>query len=205
MGSVASLRCSLYSALQASHDGARGWVALQELAAHAACRDDLLLNLFSQARVHYRSTTKSYVVTPSRRRICKPLLRKTYSSFASKTMKNSTTRKAMVNALGRMLQSEVAALCSCKSKSVLAQKPKDIGDFHSMISSLMDDMKASSPTLLSLLKWTLKTRTARANTDVIIAMITSIMCKHRKSSVCQFQRIISLILYTGHSSKQVIN
>ena len=43
----------------------------------------------------------------------------------------------------------------------------------------------------------------RRNTDSIVAVITSIICKHRRSSSCLIQRIISLILCIGHAGKQV--
>lgn len=107
--------------------------------------------------------------------------------------------------VGQMLQREVAALCSDKVKSVLAQKSKEsVKNFRGVVSALLDEMKTRAPTLLSLLKWSMKTRKKRPKTDIVIAMVTSIICKHRKQSACQFQRIVSLILYTGHSSKQVI-
>ena len=152
----------------------------------------------------YRSgKPRSYAVTPTRRKICKPLVRSNYRSFATTTMKNHSA-KAVLTVLGQMLQKEVASLCSTKFKSVLAQSPKNIlVDFSGMVNRFICEMEARAPTLLWLLRWTLKTRQARGNTNLIIAIITSMMCKHRKASVCQLQRIVSLVLYTGHSSKQV--
>ena len=64
-------------------------------------------------------------MTPSRRRICRPLIRSNFNSFAGTAMKNSATRQAIIKILGRKLQSEVASLCSTKLKSVLAEKPHD--------------------------------------------------------------------------------
>lgn len=152
----------------------------------------------------YRTKPRSYVVTPTRRPICKPLIRRNFNSFAVSTLKNSACKKAILKVLGQMLQKEISSLCSTKSKSVLAQKPKDLfTDFHGIVSCLMREMGTKAPILLVLLRTTLKTRWARKNTDIVVAMIISIMCKHRKASVCQFQRILSLVLYTGHSSKQV--
>ena len=61
----------------------------------------------------------------------------------------------------------------------------------------MVEMESKAPTLLSLL-----TRKPRKHTEDVI-VIASIFCKHRRPSACQLQRTISLILYAGHSSKQV--
>lgn len=106
-------------------------------------------------------------------------------SFAATTLKNGAARRAVLKVLGRVLQSEVSSLCSTTVKSVLAVKPKEVlGDFHGTIRRLMDEMGMRAPNLLSLLRWCLKTRQPRGNTDSLIAMITSIMCKHRKASVC---------------------
>ena len=143
-------------------------------------------------------------MTPSRRSICRPLIRRNFSSFATTAMKNGATRQAIIKMLGRRLQNLVASLCSIKSKSVFGKKSSDgMGNFIDTIKTVMEEMQLRAPTLLSLLKWALKTKRIRHNCNATIAVIVAIICKNRKSSICLFQRIISLILYTGHSSKQV--
>ena len=148
---------------------------------------------------------RSHVFTPTRRKICRPLIRRNYRSFAVTTFKNHSARKAVLKVMGQTLRNEVASLCSTKSRSVLAQSPKKIIDFQGVVDGLMAEMESRAPTLLSLLQWASQTKRPRSNTKLIIAMITSLLCKHRKSSVCQFQRIVSLVLYAGHSSKQVFS
>ena len=143
-------------------------------------------------------------MTPSRRRICRPLIRRNFSSFAATTMKSGASRQAIVKMVGRMLQKEVASLCSNKSESVLGKKPSnEMGNFIDLINAIIKELQFRASTLLSLLKWALKTRRARQNCNVIMVMIVSIICKNRRSSVSLFQNIVTLILYTGHSSKQV--
>ena len=71
-------------------------------------------------------------------------------------MKNGATRQAIIKMLGRRLQSEVASLCSIKSKSVFGKKPSDgMGNFIDTIKTVMEEMQLRAPTLLSLLKWAL--------------------------------------------------
>ena len=139
-------------------------------------------------------------MTPSRRRICRPLIRRNFSSFAATTMKNGASRQAIV----KMLQKEVASPCSNKSELVLGKKSSnEMGNFIDLINAIIKELQFRAPTLLPLLKWALKTRRARQNCNVIMVMIVSIISKNRRSSVSLFQNIVSLILYTGHSSKQV--
>ncbi len=151
------------------------------------------------------SKPRSYVITPTRRMMCRPLIRRNYRSFAATAIRNYLTRNALLNHFGQMLQNEVSSLCSSRAQSVIGRSPKNVLlDFRGTIDTLMVDMRTRAPTLLSLLKHASRTRRPRVGTNLIIAMIVSLLCKHRKSNVCQLQRIISLILYTGHSSKQVI-
>ena len=138
-----------------------------------------------------------------RRRICGPLIRSNFQSFATNVLKNVSAKKALLNALGRMLQKEVSSLCSTGSKSVLAEIPSK--DLSGVVQKIISEMQARAPTLLDLLLLgrAMKTRRPRPNTSMMMAFITSMMCKHRKASVCLLQRLVSLILFHGHSTKQV--
>jgi hypothetical protein len=57
--------------------------------------------------------------------------------------------------------------------------------------------------LIEALRTCLQTRTKHTNTNAIIAVIISIITKHRRSDSCLTQKMISLILYSGHCSKKV--
>ena len=116
-------------------------------------------------------------------------------------MKRAAIKIAIVVSMGRILQNEVAAICSDNFESILRLKTKDsVKDINHIISTIKKELNRKAPTLLSLLQWCKK---VRSNSDELIATIVSIMCKHRRPSACIIQRVISLILYSGHSSKQV--
>lgn len=141
-------------------------------------------------------------MTPARRQICKPLIRKNFPTFAKKCVQNTTTRKAMVKTMGRILNKEVARMCSNKFNSVLKSKTKEsLEKFE--IDIVIKELACQAPTLLSLLKSCLKTKTLRSNSSLLMVMITGMICKHRSSSCSLLQRMTSLILYAGHSAKQV--
>ncbi len=157
---------------------------------------------YLQATIHYKSKPLSYHVTPRRRHICKSLVRRNYQSFATKCVQNVVSRKALVKTIGRMLNKEVAALCSLKFDSILRTKCKE-SMLKFKFGTIIKELQSQAPTLLILLQNCLKTRTPRANRKSTIAMITAMICKHRDSKCSLLHRIVSLIMYAGHSAKQV--
>lgn len=128
-----------------------------------------------------------------------------YNSFARQCLKrNRATKLAIVRVMGEVLRKEIAGICSDDFNSITRLKSKhSLKDFKTVISSILDELKGKAPTLLSLFRSCMKTKRPRRNTEVVIAVLASVICKHRRPSSCIIQRIISLILYTGHSSKQV--
>lgn len=152
-----------------------------------------------QAKIFYPSRPQTYQITPIRRKLCKPLIRKSYRKFAVNCVReNALTNAAVVKVIGQDLQREIAAICSDKFDSITRQKPnRSTTACNHVKQTLMGELKTRAPTLLTLLKLCLQTRKPRKNTDGIIIMIASLLCKHRRPSACQFQRIISLIYILG--------
>lgn len=78
-------------------------------------------------------------------------------------------------------------------------------DFGAIIDiiSILKELHSQAPILLSLLRGCLKTKKRRQNEDVMLGVIAGLICKHRRSSCSLIQRVVSLVLYAGHSAKQV--
>ena len=123
-------------------------------------------------------------------------------SFSNRCTQNVFTRRAMVKTVSRMVKKEVAAVCSNKFPSVFTNKSEE-AVMSLEFNSIVKDLDSQAPTLLSLLKSCLKTKTPRGNEDVILVVIAGIIFKHRRPSCSLIQRVISLVLYVGHSAKQV--
>ncbi len=104
---------------------------------------------------------------------------------------------------GQMLQKEVIFLCSNSHKILLTEEPNK--DLDGLVKHIICEVHDRVPTLFLLLGWAMKTRQPHSNTNIPISTITSMICKHRKACACQFQRLISLVLYNGHSSKQELS
>ena len=105
----------------------------------------------------------------------------------------------IVKAMGTSLRHEIAKLCSdnaCFINSCL----KEFSWEH-----LLDEAKMLAPTLIQLLYSCTKTRKLRTNQNAVIGALIGIMCKNRRPTSSLFQQLVSLILYSGHTSKRVSN
>ncbi len=157
---------------------------------------------FLQATIHYKSVAKSFKITPSRRKICKPLIRRNFQSFSIKCFENIVTRKAIIKKICGMLRQEVSAICSDNYSTVMRDKNSEaLIEFD--FAKIIEEMELKTPTLLYFLQNCLKANTPRGNEKAVLAIIASMIFKHRRSSCSLLQRIISLILYAGHTAKQV--
>ena len=117
-------------------------------------------------------------------------------------LKDATVRQHIITKVGKLLQSEVATLCSNRCNSALrCPSNEQILSFEWV--RVLQEMQEHAPTLLSLLRSATQTRRERPNQDAVIAMCTAMMCKLRNSEVNAAQKTLSLILFGGHASKQV--
>ena len=64
-------------------------------------------------------------------------------------------------------------------------------------------MTNEAPTLLALLEFCTYTRKPRVNRMAVLGMCVALLLKFSFHKMCLVQKIISLILYAGHSGKQV--
>ena len=150
----------------------------------------------------YKCEPKSYIMTPRRRRICRPLARGSRCAFARKCLSDRTIRSFIVNGLGRSLQHEIARNCSDNTVSILRDKTTStLKEFT--WEKLLNEVKVLAPTLFKLLQRCTKTRKPRKNQDAIIGVLIAIMCRHCRPVSSLLQQLVSLILYSGHSSKRV--
>ena len=72
--------------------------------------------------------------------------------------------------------------------------------------SILDDMKAHAPVLLSILSAAAFRRlggTTNAPPPSNIAMVAAVLLKSRLNNICKVQAMIGTLLYAGHASKWV--
>lgn len=135
-------------------------------------------------------------MTPKRQKICKCLVTNSHCALARKCLRDHRIKKYITKGFGTLLRKDIALICS-----------DDEGITCNLMSlqwtNLLSFMRSKTPTLLSILQSCTKTKKAWLSQDAIIGVVTSVLCKHQRSSVSLFQRMVSLILYTGHASKKV--
>lgn len=151
-----------------------------------------------QVTVFYSKKPRSYLMTPSRRRICKPLARGSRCALARQCLRDCSIRKYIIKGLGLALQHELASLCSDMAESVLRDKHTQAIELFKW-ESVIEEMKCRAPTLLSLLESCTRTKTPRKNRVTVIGLVTAILCKHRRQTASLLQRLVSIVLYSGHA------
>lgn len=151
--------------------------------------------------MHYKKP-KTQFLTPRRRRIIKPLVRRSHYTSARQFLQDPKMRKHVVDEVGRIIHQEIMTLCSESSTSILNDKSNQILKCFTW-KKLVPEFEKNTPILLTLLKWCCKTRKERPNANNFIAFIVSLLCRHRRPKYSLIQRIVSLILYSGHASKKV--
>lgn len=93
-------------------------------------------------------------------------------------------------------------LCSPATKSILgSQCLSDLSDFT--WKKLIGELEVHAPVLLTILKDATVTRNEKPNREAIIGMCAALLLKHRYYKMSLVQKILALILYSGHSGKQV--
>jgi len=166
--------------------------------------------VFVQVTIQYTDRPKSYLLTPSRKKVGKLVARGSKIAIANQFLKDLQLRKHIATKIGKIIHDEIGVMCSNKFGSVLRNQSVQTFSCEAVVT----EMKACAPTLLSVLQvctnghkrpkcQTQKTNTSMPDSNTIISVCTAILCRHHRPSMSLLQRVVSLILYEGHSSKQV--
>ena len=102
-------------------------------------------------------------------------------------------------------------LCSKRVNSLLRRKDcTSLQEFN--IHGVISEMKVHAASVLTLLRGCLqgrnrsrakKTKSRAFDEDLVVGICSAILLRGRSQRMSLFQRVISLILYSGHASKRV--
>ena len=165
---------------------------------------------FVQVTIQYADRPKSYLLTPSRKKVRKLVARGSKITIVDQFFKDLKLRKHMAAKIGRIVQDEISVMCSDKFSSVLQNH-----SIHSFsCEGVLAEMEACAPTLLSILRMCTSApkrprkgkrqkqrNKAIPDASAAISVCAAILCRHRRPSTSLLQRVVSLVLYEGHSSK----
>ncbi len=130
------------------------------------------------------------------------MARSSHKAVAIECMKNQISCNHALSIMCRLIHKEIRSIASTKFESALLYKSKDsIYEFEWERVCL--EIATHAPVLLKVLTAATKTRTQRPNQSAVIGTCFAVILKHRNPNLNLLQRVISLILYSGHCSKQV--
>ena len=132
----------------------------------------------------------------------KAIARKSKKTVSAEALKDQVTKKYVLKMLGNELAKEVRDMASDSGNSILqSQNPDHLERFT--WDKLLGGLSMFAPVLKSLLSSATSAKVHHSSTDAVIGLCAAIFIKHCNSNVNLVQKINSLIVYAGHSSKQV--
>ena len=147
---------------------------------------------------------QNHRLTPSRKKMGKAIARKSKATIVRECLKDPIMFNYVINNVSQILQSELRKMCSIEVNSVLKQHlQRNFQDFTWNV--LIKEAQVHAPVLLALMKACTKTKSPRPNKIGIIGFCIAILLKCRCDKMSLVQKILSIILYAGHSGKQVCN
>ena len=154
-----------------------------------------------QIIVGYRPT-KKYTLTPSRKKIGKAVAHGSKKALAKQCMEDPVTKRHLFDLVGLSLRREMKVMVSDSTNSLL--KSQEVERMKSFSwASVLDELTNNTPTLLFFLHECTNTKKNHPNTLAIIGACAAILLKHRLNRMSVFQKMVSIVLYAGHTSKQV--
>lgn len=132
----------------------------------------------------------------------KAVARGSRKQVISECMKDHRMKMYTIQLIGQTLRREMAALCSEHANSMLRDQTASALTGFTW-GKLYDELTVQAPTMLALLESCTLTRKPRLNRTAIVGMCAALLLKFRFHKMCLVQKIISLIMYPGHSGKQV--
>ena len=127
------------------------------------------------------------------------MARRSKKTIAVESMRDPCTRQFLLKLFGREVRNEIRSM---SSESFLSSQSNELlKDFQ--WDRLLAELSCKAPVLLEILHEATKTRVPRSNSHLVIGTCAAILLKHRNAKMSLLQKIISLVLYAGHASKQV--
>ena len=118
-------------------------------------------------------------------------------------LKATPLKEAVIDQVATTIRRECAQVCSRNRGDsclrVLSGTAQELKDFRWRM--LRRELKKKAPTLLRLLEVAASGRTQFDPT--IVGMVAALLLRGRNSQLCLLQSIVSVILYAGHTGKQV--
>lgn len=148
------------------------------------------------------------------KKLAKNIGQRKYPAIAKFVVKNKKLRDKVIQNLTKEIQKELTTMVSKKKQSLFRNKCRD-GFTKFSWESITEELQKHAPILLKLLNGCIDVKRRkrkvknpgknRPKIDSIVGLCASIILRNKSSRMNLLQRILSVILYYGHASKQVNN
>lgn len=131
-------------------------------------------------------------------------------SIARQVVSDPKLKEAALHCIIKQVQKEMTTMCARKTKSILREGSlQTLRNFS--WSDIISDVERNAPTLLKVLQGIAEvkrrvTKSKKSTTTpntYVVGVCASIFLRHRNTHMNLLQKIISLVLNSGHASKQV--
>ena len=153
-------------------------------------------------RVGY-TRPKSYKLTPSRKHIGKALARRSKKALALECMKNEGVKKYILQLVGKIVHTEMKEFCSERGDSVLQNRDPTLLKTFTW-KTVKRETTTHAPVLVKILESTGIKGKNRPNFDAVVSVCVALLARNRNPRMNLVSKVLSLILYAGHSAKEVL-
>lgn len=144
------------------------------------------------------------------KRIGRSVGRGSANAIARQVLQHKRVKGAVLKVVGQQIRKEMMVMCKQKTASVLRDLSSEAMQSFTW-DTLVEELKTKAPTLLQMIRECVRTKRRQVSArsyivdeNAIIGLCTAILLRHRNKNMNLVQRIISVLLYSGHAPKQVL-
>ncbi len=139
------------------------------------------------------------IVTPTRKKAVVALSRRCDLKAAKECLANEKVRSYIISKVGFTIRKEIKLMSTFQS--VLRSELPDLKNFK--WDMIYNELQQKAPIFLSFLLSATHTRVKRSNRIAVICVCTAVLLKYRFRDLNMVQKILSLMFYSCHASKEV--
>ena len=137
--------------------------------------------------------------------------RKKPGAIARQVMAHPKIRKAIVKVMGKVIREDMQRVCSKKTPSMLRKRsPAALESF--CWKDLSEELERTAPVFTQILtecvtrkrrKRSVVGKSYSAQDTAVMGVCAAILLRHRNQRLNLFQRIVSILMYSGHAPQRV--
>lgn len=116
---------------------------------------------------------------------------------------HTSLRLATLKQIHQVIRREIRTICSRKSGDSVLRLSNIAAITKFSWGAIIRELKLHTPTLYSVIRSALKKKKSYKVKRYAVGVNASVLLKTRNKNIALFQAVLSIIMYSGHCSKQV--